>query len=603
MAKKATKEIKKESLVPRVHFDGNDLAKRFKKAESKSVTHAQKFIVRRWKSMGGVRSRIIAWLLLIGFLVMMAGVQLMWYRDSFTTIVPNKNTIYVEGALGPVETLNPLFATTSAEQSLVKLIFSQPMDYDTTGNLGYDLLTDLNIDEAETTYTLTLRKDAKWHDGEPVTADDLLFTINLLKDSTIKHSSLGVWENVDVKKTNQQSIELKLPAPYAPFKHYLTFSILPSHILKGIDSNKLREDQFSNEPIGSGPFQLRFIQNGGTVTGTSTTQAIHLIRNDKYYDGSPKLSRFQMLAYGSQDLLLDALKYNEVNGLADLLPNQLTKVDEDRYNVRAMPTKGGVYMLFNTTSVKLSDHKMRQAVRSGIDTDKLRKNVGGDYLSELFTPIISDDSKLDKPKYSPDMTQVYLDELGWRKKENGTWTKGGEELRFKIAVIKSPELELAADEIGKQLNDLGIKTDTQILDLDNIEQGALQNILQPRDFDILINRINIGADQDVYPYWHSSQANKNGLNFSNYKNAISDDALSSARSKRNPDLRAAKYRTFAARWLDDIPAVGLYQTSANYVSIKSTQSFADDTVFVSSISRYSDVLYWSAGKKAVYKTP
>ena len=592
----------KLAVTPKKSSNSNTLAKRIKRAEDQSVNHAHKFIIRRWKSMTDVRQYVIVWFLLIGLLTLMAGVQLVWYRSGYTTAVPANDTIYTEGALGPVETMNPLFANSSAEQALSKLIFSQPMQYDTTGNLGYDLLSNLEIDETETVYTLTMKKESKWHDGQSVTADDLIYTIDLLKNPAVKANSSTVWNNVEVKKVNDYTVEFKLPSPYAPFKHYFTFPVLPKHILVDIPPAELRESDFGHTPVGSGPFQFKLLQEGD-VAGSSS-QAAYLVRNDNYYAGKPSLSRFQMLIYDSQDNLLNAVKNNEVNGLADLIPSQLSKIDQNRYTVHSEPTQGGVYLLFNTTAPNLDNIKMRQALRAGIDTDKLRQNISDDMLEDLYLPVI-DSAKLGlkKPKYNPDTTKVYLSELGWHQEQNGTWKKGDEELRFKLAVIKNPELELVADEIARQLNDLGVKTDTQILDLENVDQGALQNILQPREFDLLINRINIGADPDVYSYWHSSQATKNGLNFSNYKNVVADDALASARNKRNPELREAKYKTFAHRWLEDVPAVGLYQTSANYVNLKSARSFGDDVEFVSPISRYSDVIYWSSGKRSVYKTP
>lgn len=598
MAKKKDEKWKKTS---KLSFDANALSKRLKKAEDKSTTHAHKFIVRRWTSMGDVRRHVISWFLLIGFLILMIGIQLFWYRNSYTTEVSAKNGVYVEGVMGPIQTLNPLYVNSNGEQALSKLIFSQPMQYDTSGNLGYDLLSGLKIDETETVYTLTLRKDAKWHDDAPVTVDDLIFTINLLKNPTVKANTYNVWNNVEAKKIDEQTIEIKLNSPFAPFQHYLTFAVLPEHILKDVDPTALRENQFSTNPVGSGPFIFRLLQDGDGLGASS--QAVHLVRNDNYYKGKALLSRFQMLAYEKQDSLLNALKFNEVNGLADLTPKQLSEVDNKRYNVRSSATQGGVYLLFNTASEKLNTAKMRQAIRSGINTTELRENIGGKYLQELFTPIIAETAQAIKPVFNVNTAKMYLDELGWKQTNNGTWKKGDEELRLKIAVIKSPELELAADEVVKQLNNLGIKTDTQILDLEDVDQGALQNILQPRDFDILINKINIGADSDVYAYWHSSQANKNGLNFSNYKNAIADDALASARNKRSPELRAAKYKTFINRWLEDVPGIGLYQTTANYVNLKSVRSFGDDVKLVSPVSRYSDVLYWSAGKQSVYKTP
>ena len=131
----------------------------------------------------------------------------------------------------------------------------------------------------------------------------------------------------------------------------------------------------------------------------------------------------------------------------------------------------------------------------------------------------------------------------------------------------------------------------------------MQNILQPRNYDVLLYQLNIGADPDIYAYWHSSQISPQGLNFSNYSNTISDDALTSARSRVEPLLRNAKYLTFSRQWLSDVPAIGLYQSTSQYVTSKNTHSFDKSNTLISPINRYSDVLDWSVGSQTVYKTP
>lgn len=599
--KQRNQKNQKWGLAVRPSLDSKELSRRLKKAESKGVSHAHKFIVRRWTSVGDARRQITLWFMLVGFLIILVGVQLLLYRNSYTTTAPANDSVYVEGVLGPVTTMNPLFASTSAEQALSKLIFSQPMSYDTSGVLGYDALDDLTIDESETVYKMALREDIEWQDGIPMTAKDLVFTINLLKNPEVKAGTSSVWEGVEVKEVGEFNVELKLNSPYAPFVNYLNFPILPEHLLKEVPASELKDSPFSEEPVGSGPFTFKFIQDGDTVGGSQ--QAVHLARNDNYYRGKPRISRFQLLVYDTPESLLAALNNKEVNGMADILPSQLAKVDATKYNVRAVPTQGGVYLLFNTQAESLKEVKLRQALRFALDTNELQKRVGNGQLEEMYLPTFVDPANLEKPKHDPALAKAYLDELGWKQQDDGSWKKGEEELRFKLAVIKSAELEVAADEVIRQLNGFGIKTDLQILDLDSLEQGAVQNTLQPRDFDMLVNKINIGADSDVYAYWHSSQASKNGLNFSNYKNEIADDALSTARNKRDPALRSAKYSRFASRWLEDAPAVGLYRTSANYVNLPSTRSFSDEVKFVSPISRYSDLLYWTTGTRSVYKTP
>ena len=169
--------------------------------------------------------------------------------------------------------------------------------------------------------------------------------------------------------------------------------------------------------------------------------------------------------------------------------------------------------------------------------------------------------------------------------------------------MKDSEFERVVEILSSQWRALGITIDVQVLDPTDVAQNVVQNILQPRNYDVLLYQLNIGADPDVYAYWHSSQAVPQGSNFSNYSNAISDDALSSARSRIEPALRNAKYITFAKQWLSDVPAIGIYQSTSQYVNSVKVNSFNSSNILISPIDRYSDILNWSAGSRGVYKTP
>jgi peptide/nickel transport system substrate-binding protein len=144
---------------------------------------------------------------------------------------------------------------------------------------------------------------------------------------------------------------------------------------------------------------------------------------------------------------------------------------------------------------------------------------------------------------------------------------------------------------------------TNVVDINDPSVNFVQNILQPRNYDVLLYELSIGADPDVYAYWHSSQIGTRGYNFSNYANGIADDALSSARSRLEPDLRNAKYKAFAQQWLDDVPAIGLYQAVAEYVYNKNIQSIDADAHLVTPYGRFSNILWWSVEQRQVYKTP
>ena len=201
------------------------------------------------------------------------------------------------------------------------------------------------------------------------------------------------------------------------------------------------------------------------------------------------------------------------------------------------------------------------------------------------------------------MSKQILDSDGWNLNKNKVREKGWVTLKLSVVTAKDNELESVLQTLTDQWKNLGLITETKIIDVNNVIGGDVQNILQPRNFDVLLYQLNIGADPDVYAYWHSSQASMHGLNYSNYSNPISDDALLSARARTEPVLRNAKYITFAKQWLSDVPAIGLYQSTTEYAISKGAQAFDGSNILVSPVDRYSDVLNWSVGSRTVYKTP
>jgi peptide/nickel transport system substrate-binding protein len=206
-----------------------------------------------------------------------------------------------------------------------------------------------------------------------------------------------------------------------------------------------------------------------------------------------------------------------------------------------------------------------------------------------------------KPVYDTNRANQLLDEAGWVV-QGDVRMKDGKPLALNVVTTKNNDFETALEILAKQWRALGVTVSTTIVDPSDPSQNVVQDILQPRQYDVLLYQLTIGGDPDVYAYWHSSQANS-GLNFSNYENSISDDALASARSRVEPDLRNAKYITFANQWLSDVPAIGLYQATMQYVHTKSVHALPEDFVLVSPADRYNGVRFWSVGDRIVYTTP
>ena len=587
--------------LPKSNLSRRSIEKRMRKVETATVRHAHKFIIKRWSNVRDVQRHVITWIVIVGVLIAATGLQLMRYQQSYKTTAFAKDGTYAEAVLGPVNTLNPLFASTSAEKSISYLMFSSLLRYDTTGHLNNDLATSIKINDSKNVYTVAVRSDAKWQDGIKLTANDVAFTVKLMQNPNI-HTTISGWQGITVKVIDETTVEFTLPTTYSAFEHALTFSVLPEHLLKDINPNNIRENNFSQNPVGSGPFRLSFIQN---VDTTSTKKVIYMDRNDQYYGGKANLSRFQLYVYNTKDEIVQALAINAVNAAADLSLDDTKKVDSKRYVVQSESIQSGVYAIINTKSSFLNDVNLRSALRLATDTTEIRKKLSDANLP-LDLPFTSGQLFGDVPKapaYDRNAAEKSLDDNGWKLNSQKLREKDGQILKLSVVTMKDSELEITLEDVAKQWRAVGISVETKIVDPNDVTQNVVQQILQPRNFDVLLYQLDIGADPDVYAYWHSSQASTSGLNYSNYSNAISDDTLLSARSRLESQLRNAKYITFAKQWLADIPAIGLYQSATRYVHSNQVKSFDDFNALISPIDRYSDVLNWSVGTKSVYKTP
>ena len=596
----ANNEPGKWRRIPKMSFSSKDLSKRMKRVEGASIKHARRFVFKRLDNFREVRRRIALWVLAIGIIIGATGLQYMWYQNNYRATANATNGTYAEAVLGPVDTLNPIFAKSSAEETVGELLFSRLVTYDKSGNLNYDLADSMTVSPDGKTYTFTIRPDARWDDDLYVRARDVVYTVNLLKNPATRSTITG-WDNIVAKEVDNLTVAFELPAVYAAFPHALRFlPILPEHALRDIEPAALREDAFSSKPIGSGAFKLRLLQEVDAANGR---KIIHLAKSESYFKGTPKLDRVQLHVYKDIDSVKRALATSEVNAATDLTVTDSNAVSTERYTVEHRPVNSGVYALMNTASPVLTDKKVRQALQAGTNTQEVRSKLSTD-LPELYLPFI--DSQVygnnpAKPVYDVNKANQLLTEAGWAM-QGSVRMKDGQPLTLSVVTTKNNDFETALEIIAKQWRALGVTVTTNIVDPSDPSQNVVQDILQPRQYDVLLYQLTIGGDPDVYAYWHSSQATS-GLNFSNYKSTVSDDALASARARVEPDLRNAKYITFANQWLADAPAIGLYQATMQYVHTKSVHALPKDFILVSAADRYSDVRFWSVGDRMVYTTP
>ena len=225
---------------------------------------------------------------------------------------PEQGGVYTEALVGSLGRLNPLLDwNNSADRDVNRLIFSGLVRFDEHGIPRADLAEAWGVAPDGTVYNFTIRANAAWHDGTPVTSDDVLFTIDRMKSagSLVPQDIKDLWGRIEVTKLNEKNLKFTLPEPFVPFMDYLTFGVLPKHLLETVPVEQLPDAQFNIQPVGTGPYKFdHLIVEDNQITG------VVLTINEKYYDAAPYIEQVVFRYYETSADALDAYNQGDAGG-------------------------------------------------------------------------------------------------------------------------------------------------------------------------------------------------------------------------------------------------------------------------------------------------
>lgn len=555
---------------------------------------------RRWHNMRGASRFTIGWILLLVILIVSVIIQTKMLGNYYLFNSPTAGGIYSEGMVGTFSGCNPIYATTNADLSISKLVFASLLKYDNNNQLVGDLAESWNVDTKGTTYTIKLKSNLLWQDGQPLTADDVVYTFKTIQNPDSKSPLLTNWTGIKIERVDKLTVKFILPTIYSPFAYSLTTGIVPQHILKEIPPAQLRGSTFNTEkPVGAGPFKWKTINIFG-VDLSDKTEIIQLVKFDNYHSSSAKLNGISINLYPNVDDLKKALQSNTVIAASGLsLPEDEIKKNQFDYEYSLMTAN---MLFFKTTAPLLSDQKLRQALIKGTNTNLILTNLGYKAASvrePLLKGQLGYDPKLIQQEFNEAEAKNILDADGWVVPNGENYRKkDGQTLVLKLKYdVSNPEYQKIAEEIKKQWSKIGVN-----VEITNDEKQT-QKLLDTHDYDILLYGINIGVDPDIYAYWHSSQIDKRlpvHLNLSEYKSRTADLALEAARTRTDAKVRAAKYKAFLEAWKNDVPAIGLYQS--RYQVVSNQQIYDIDARLINVPSdRFNNVNKWMVNTRRITK--
>ncbi len=577
----------KDSLKKR----GQKFLRRFSRASQKAGENGKEHIkanfLERFSHIKDIRLLVLEWILLVSALILIAITQAFWFKDSYSEQSFSRGGTYTEATLGKVNSLNPLFATTSSEKTLSRLMFATISEIDYSGHPGLGLANSITSDDSGKVWTVKLRDGLKWSDSEPLTNEDVIFTINLIKNSNVSSIYDSNLTGVKVSENEDGEIVFTLPAAYADFISALNIPVVPKHILENADPKTLIEDAFSTAPITSGPFTF----NATQTISAEGEKVVYLSSNPYYYKGATLLSGFAVHAFIDKANIISALNSGSITATAELTHTDSSQIISRQIYEKNASLSSGAFAFFNTSRPYIKNRSIRNAIRQGINVSEIR-DIASD-TTPLDYPLASSQISLTNyptlPNYDANIARDELTDL-----------LEGETPTFNIATVNYSYLPIVANSIAEQIRALGLTAEISVYEEN---QEFITNIISNRNYDILIYEIELGADPDLLPYYHSSQATSAGLNLSNYKNSMVDDLLLGARATLDDELRIAKYESFLDYWIDDVPAIGLYQSNLNYYYNKNTRALSEDTHLVTPLDRFSNITTWSVVKNTLNLTP
>ncbi len=542
--------------------------------------------------------------LFMKLLLSLMGVSLIIMGTKFvsdrTEQVPDVGGSYEEAAVGQPRLINPILTNANdTDLDIIRLVFSGLMRVDGSGRLVPDLAESVTTSEDGKTYTAKLRSGVKWHDGSPFTSQDVVETINYIKTPAWKSPLAGQFKNVDVKADGDLTVIFTLQAPFEPFLSTLTVGLLPAHLWHDVKPENAARAELNLKPIGTGPFHFKSL-----VKDTKgNIRAYLLARNEDYYDKPAHLTSIGFKFYPDFSSAEEALKGHKADGIS-FLPLELR---DDVQNLRTtdiitlkLPQYTAVFFNLKKNEA-LKSKAVRQALSLAVDRTKIIRDILKNSAEPARGPIppgfIGYATDTSGSVYDLTKAADLLDQDGWKLDDDGIRKQdvkdakgkvtGKTNLAITLVTVDSKENVAVAEAVKDAWVGLGVQTELSVVPASRIQK----DVIRPRDYDALLYGEIVGADPDLYPFWHSSQATEQGLNLSMFANRTADALLEQSRTTANDEERAADYQKFQAILADEMPAAFLYRPTYVFGMSRKIKGFNVQTIFTPA-DRFADITDW-----------
>ncbi len=488
---------------------------------------------------------------------------------------------YYEGVLGQPIAINPIISNNQIDQDISRLIYS---------NLS-DLVENYEVKQEGRAYILKLKENLSWDNGQPLTSDDVIFTIETVQNPDSRSPLTKDWRGVVAERISELRISLTISTPYTFFLENIErLPIIPAHIFGKIPPANLKLSSYNFEPVGSGPYRFE----GFTKRKDGFINQYHLTANDYYYDQKPFIKDFYFVFYEDyQDLINDFL-LRKVDGFGSLLPQGTEGLPPNNVVINQILMPSYYAIFFNSiANPELKKDDFRYALTAAINKRRIIQEVLNNQAESINGPLgnfalDNEDIKLDTV-YNPEKAREKLSTLN------------NEKIEITLIIPKIKFLEKTAKIVREDWLSIGVDK-VNIISL--LPDELLDNVIKTNNYEALLFGNILENPLDLFPFWHSSQRFYPGLNLALYKNSEVDSLIEIIRQTEDENEQKSLAKTAEELIVEERSAIFLFSIPYTYIHTKNLGGFEfenNEKFIITPSDRFKNVSKWHVSKARVLK--
>lgn len=517
---------------------------------------------------------------------------------SHLVAIPATGGTYTEAIIGEPQAINPVDGPANdTDSDLASLVYSGLFRMHGMEAVP-DLAKSYEWSEDGKVLTINLQPEAKFHNNDPVTADDVQFTVESIQDPARNSLLAPLFRGVKVNVLNDKTVQFVLDQSDVTFMTALTVGILPSNLWQDIPASSARLASLNLKPVGSGPYVVKsFTRDNYGVIRSYTLEL-----NEKYYGIKPHIKNLTFQFYPDRQSAEDALKSDLVDALSFIPSDEAGKFHSAaRWNSVDLEIPQQTIAFFNLKDKVLSDQRVRQALIAGINRQEFIAVYDGmAAVAETPYPFVSATSSFDL-----DASRKLLQESGWVLPSNDTVrvhqnvdpkksspapvsSPSSTKLALTIMVPDEPVLLKVADGLKRQWSLLGAQVEVRPMDA----RLLLKKSSSERDAQVVLWNVLLRPDQDLFPIWWSGQAAQGGMNFSGLADKEIDTLIQQTSSATSTQMLEKSRANLSLALLKRSPALFLVRPFYAYVISSRIKGVSHQLSIARPSDRFQDIGQW-----------